>query len=110
VVRWSAEMVARMLDRLKAHAHPEGGTLYDQTVVWWMFRHGHGNQHASHGIPGIIAGGAGGHFGKMGRFLSLPGTNFFSLHYSLVSAMGLPLKSFGLTDNIATAPLAELRG
>jgi hypothetical protein len=109
VVRWAAQMVARMLDRLKAFPHPEGGTLYDQTVVWWMFRHGHGNQHASHGIPGIIAGGAGGHFGKMGRFVSLPGTNYFSMLFSLVNAMGVDIPSFGLADNIATAPLPGLR-
>ena len=109
VVTWAAQMVARMLDRLKAHSHPEGGSLYDQTVVWWMFRHGHGNQHASFGIPGIIAGGAGGHFGKMGRFLSLPNTNYFSMLFSLVNAMGVDIPSFGLADNIATAPLPGLR-
>jgi hypothetical protein len=113
VVTWAAEMVARMLDRLKAHPHPDGGTLYDQTVVWWMFRHGHGNQHASFGIPGIIAGGAGNHFAKAGektgRFLSLPGTNFFSLHYSLANAMGIELPGFGLTDNLATTPVPGLR-
>jgi hypothetical protein len=109
VVRWAAQMVARMLDRLKAFPHPEGGTLYDQTVVWWMFRHGHGNQHASFGIPGIIAGGAGGHFGKMGRFLSLPATNYFEMSYALVNSMGIDIPSFGLADNIATGPLPGLR-
>jgi Protein of unknown function (DUF1552) len=109
IVRWAADMVARMLDRLKELPHPEGGTLYDQTVLWWMFRHGHGNQHASHGIPGIIAGGAGGYYGKMGRFLSLPGSNYFGMLLSLVNAMGIDIPSFGLGDNQVTAALPGLR-
>jgi Protein of unknown function (DUF1552) len=36
VMAWAAGMVSRMLDRLQALPHPEGGTLYDHTVVWWM--------------------------------------------------------------------------
>jgi hypothetical protein len=109
VVRWAAEMLARMLDRLKALPHPEGGTLYDQTVVWWMFRHGHGNQHANFGVPGIIAGGAGGYYGKMGRFLSVPGSNYFGMLFSMVNAMGIDIPSFGLAEDQATAPLPQLR-
>jgi hypothetical protein len=106
---WAAENVARMLDQLKRYAHPEGGTLYDQTLVWWMFRHGDGNAHANFGVPGILAGGAGGHFGPMGRYLSLPATDFCTLPFSMVSAMGLPIKSFGLGENTVTGPLAALR-
>jgi hypothetical protein len=110
VVRWHAEMLARMLDRLKAFPHPAGGTVYDQTLVWWMFRHGDGNAHASTGIPGIIAGGAGGHFGPMGRYLNLPGTELGSFLFSLVNAMGVEIDAFGLNENRVTAPVAALRG
>jgi len=109
VVLWAAEMLARMLDQLKKYPHPDGGTLYDQTLVWWMFRHGHGNQHASHGIPGILAGGAGGYFGPMGRFLSVPGSNYFSMLFSMVNALGIQIDSFGLADNLVTEPLSVLR-
>jgi hypothetical protein len=109
VMAWAAGMVARMLDRLKAHTHPEGGTLYDHTVVWWMFRHGDGKAHASFGIPAIIAGGAGGHFGKMGRYLNLPATNYFSMLFSLVNAMGIDIPGFGLAENLASTPLPGLR-
>jgi hypothetical protein len=109
VVNWAAEMVARMLDQLQRFAHPEGGTLYDQTLVWWMFRHGHGNAHANFGVPGILAGSAGGYFGPMGRYLSLPATDFATLPFTMVNAMGIPIKSFGVAENMVTAPLAALR-
>jgi hypothetical protein len=109
ITRWYAEQIARMLDRLKAYPHPDGGTLYDQTLVWWMFRHGDGNAHANFGVPGILAGGAGGHFGQMGRFLSLPSTPFGTLPFSMVNAMGIEIDGFGLAENRATGPLAALR-
>jgi hypothetical protein len=109
VVSWAATMVARMLDQLQRFPHPDGGTLYDQTLVWWMFRHGDGNAHANFGVPGIVAGGAGGHFGPMGRYLSLPATDFATLPFSMVNAMGIDIKSFGIADNLVTTPLAALR-
>jgi len=77
--------------------------------VWWMFRHGDGNAHANFGVPGILAGGAGGYFGPMGRYLSLPATNFTSLPFTMVNAMGISIDSFGLADNLVTAPLGALR-
>jgi hypothetical protein len=109
ITRWYAEQIARMLDQLKRYPHPDGGTLYDQTLVWWMFRHGDGNAHANFGVPGILAGGAGGHFGQMGRFLSLPATDFGTLPFSMVNAMGIELDGFGVAENRVTQPLAALR-
>lgn len=109
VIQWGATMLARQLDQLKRYAHPDGGTVYDQTVVWWMFRHGDGNAHADHGVPGIIAGGAGGYFGQMGRFLRLPDTSFTSLPFSLVNSMGLDIPAFGMNENRTTSGIAALR-
>jgi hypothetical protein len=109
IVLWHAQTLARMLDRLKAFPHPDGGTLYDQTLVWWMFRHSDGNAHGNAGVPGIIAGGAGGWFGPMGRFLNLPATDWGSMLFSMVNAMGIQIDAFGLNENRVTAPLAALR-
>jgi hypothetical protein len=106
---WAAGMVARMLDQLRKYPHPEGGTLYDQTLVWWMFRHGDGNAHANFGVPGILAGGAGGYFGAMGRYLALPPTEHPMLPFTMVNAMGLPLTSFGIAENMVTGPVPGLR-
>ena len=109
IIHWGATMLARLLDQLKRYAHPDGGTVYDQTVVWWMFRHGDGNAHANFGVPGIIAGGAGGYFGPMGRFLRLPDTSFTSLPFSLVNSMGLDIPAFGMNENRTTSGIAALR-
>ena len=109
ITNWYAQMIARMLDQLKLYAHPEGGTLYDHTLVWWMFRHGDGNKHADFGVPGIIAGGAGGYFGQMGRFLNLPATDHASFLFSMVNAMGIEIDAFGIGENRVTAPLGALR-
>jgi hypothetical protein len=109
IILWHTQMLARMLDRLKAFPHPDGGTLYDQTLVWWMFRHSDGFAHGNAGVPGIIAGGAGGYFGPMGRYLNLPDTPHASLPFSMVNAMGLQIDGFGLDENRVTAPLAALR-
>ena len=109
ITKWYAGVIARMLDRLKLYPHPDGGTLYDQTLVWWMFRHGDGNAHANFAVPAVLAGGAGGHFGQMGRFLSLPATDYHRLNYSMVNAMGINIDSFGVAENRVTAPLAALR-
>jgi hypothetical protein len=110
ITRWYAGQIARMLDTLKLYPHPDGGTLYDQTLVWWMFRHGDGNAHANFGVPGVLAGGAGGYF-NMGRFLSMPATDFTTLPFSMVSAMGLPLDGFGVAENRVTSagPLSVLK-
>ena len=81
-------MLARQLDQLKRYAHPDSGTVYDQTVVWWMFRHTATATPTPITVPGILAGGAGGYFGPMGRFLRMPDTSFTSLPFTLVNAMG----------------------
>jgi hypothetical protein len=109
ITTWYAGQVARLLDQLKRYPHPDGGTLFDQTLVWWMFRHGDGNAHANFGVPGILAGGAGRFFGPMGRFLSLPATDFAHLPFSMVNAMGIDLEGFGIAENRVTAPLAGLQ-
>jgi hypothetical protein len=106
VTVWHAQQVARLLDTLKRYPHPEGGTLYDQTLVWWMFRHGDGNAHANFAVPGILAGGAGGALGGPGgRYLNLPATDHARLPFTMVNAMGIELDGFGLGENRATAPL-----
>ena len=108
ITNWYASQIARMLDQLQRYPHPDGGTLYDQTLVWWMFRHGDGNAHANFAVPAILAGGAGGHFGPLPRYLNLPSTSYAHLPFSLVTAMGIPIDAFGIADNRVTAPLPGL--
>lgn len=73
-LRWSATHFASVLeelDRVTDPFDPAGGTLLDNTIVFWHneFGHdGHDNQHTRH--PCVIAGG-GGRTLRLGRYLRL---------------------------------------
>ncbi len=72
--RWAAGHVAAVLDELSKvidPLDPNGGTMLDNTIVFWHneFGHdGHDNQHTRH--PAIIAGG-GNRTLRLGRYLRL---------------------------------------
>jgi hypothetical protein len=73
-LRWAGGHFAAVLEELSKVADPfdpAGGTILDNTVVFWHseFGHdGHDNQHTRH--PAIIAGG-GGRTLRLGRYLRL---------------------------------------
>src|SRR5262249_10171518 len=73
-LRWAGGHFAAVLDELskvKDPLDPSGGTILDNTIVFWHseFGHdGHDNQHMHH--PAIIAGG-GNRILKLGRYLRL---------------------------------------
>ena len=73
-LRYSASLFAAVLeelDRVIDPQDPRGGSILDNTIVFWHneFGHdGHDNQHTRH--PAIIAGGGGGVL-KLGRYLRL---------------------------------------
>jgi hypothetical protein len=67
--RWNAQMVAYLLSGLKGVTEA-GGTLLDHALVLWGNELGDPDQHASHSIPTVLAGGCNGRF-RMGRYLQL---------------------------------------
>lgn len=73
-LRWSATHFAAVLDELSKMPDPldpSGGSVLQNTIVFWHneFGHdGHDNQHTRH--PAVIAGG-GGRVLKLGRYLRL---------------------------------------
>jgi len=73
-LRWAATHFAAVLDEFQKvpdPLDPNGGSMLDNTVIFWHseFGHdGHDNQHTRH--PAIIAGG-GGRTLKLGRYLRL---------------------------------------
>jgi hypothetical protein len=77
-LRWAAGHFAAILDELDKVIDPfdpNGGTMLDNTVVFWHseFGHdGHDNQHTRH--PAIIAGG-GNRVLRLGRYLRLRNIN-----------------------------------
>jgi hypothetical protein len=77
-LRWAGGHFAAVLDELSKiidPLDPAGGTILDNTIVFWHseFGHdGHDNQHTRH--PAIIAGG-GGRTLRLGRYLRLRNIN-----------------------------------
>jgi hypothetical protein len=73
-LRWAATHFAAVLDEFQKVTDPldpNGGTMLDNTIIFWHseFGHdGHDNQHTRH--PAVIAGG-GGRTLKLGRYLRL---------------------------------------
>jgi len=107
MVKWWASQVAYLMQNLASVPY-EGGTLLDQTMIYWFNRHGEGNAHTNYSLPNMILGGAGGYF-RMGRFLKLPRTNPTSVLISLAHAMGLEdVQDFGKAELAASGPLAGL--
>jgi hypothetical protein len=105
---WLALQVAQTLDQLAKYQHPDGGSLLDNTLVFWGSRHGEGNGHTNENIPALMAGGMGGAFGPTGRFLNLPGTNWCDLLLSMARGFGVPMDSFGLGPLKSTQTIKEL--
>ncbi len=123
--RWASGHFAAVLDEFSKvidPMDPSGGTMLDNTVIFWHneFGHdGHDNQHTRH--PAIIAGG-GGRTLRLGRYLRLRDINNQDLSnliphnkllVSLCHAVGrTEINYFGDRDLASSAryqgPLAEI--
>jgi len=108
LMNWLGLQVAQTLDELAKYQHPDGGTLLDNTVVFWGSRHGEGNGHTNENLPALLAGGMGGAFGPTGRALNLPGTNWCNLLLSLARGFGVQMDSFGYGPLKTTETIKEL--
>ncbi|HEY0707755.1 MAG TPA: DUF1552 domain-containing protein [Polyangia bacterium] len=105
--RWHSEQMAYLFDRLAATPDPEGGTLFDSTLVLWGNELGEGNTHTYKNIPWVLAGG-GNSFFKMGRYLQYKDVSHCNLLLSVCHAMGLgDVTTFGVPE-LCTGPLPGL--
>lgn len=74
VQQWFCNQIVYLMDRL-ASVKEGDGTALDNTIILWGNELGNPSDHASHGVPTILCGGAQGKF-RMGRYLQLrPGKN-----------------------------------
>ena len=106
VIRWNHRQVAYLLERMKAIAEPNGGTLLDNSMLVYGASLGDGNEHDASDLPTLVAGRGGGTI-KTGRFLEhVEPTDLASLHLSLLQRMGVSIDSFGTADG----PLQALDG
>jgi Protein of unknown function (DUF1552) len=104
---WIAGQIAQLMQRLAAIPAPGGGTLLNQTTIYWFNRHGDGDSHSNWALPNVLLGGTGGYF-QMGRVLQLPATSPTKVLISIANAMGIDVPSFGKDGLAATVPLAGL--
>jgi hypothetical protein len=105
--RWHSEQMAYLFDRLTATADPEGGTLFDNTLILWGNELGEGNTHTYKNIPWVLAGGGNSYF-KMGRYLQYKDVSHCNLLLSVCHAMGLgDVTTFGVPE-LCTGPLPGL--
>lgn len=93
--RYHVQMLAHLLDRLKAT--PDGdGSLLDHSVVLYGTNMGNSNQHQHYDVPHIIAGGASGQL-KGGRHLAYPSKTVTTgnLLLSVLDMFGVAADSIG---------------
>jgi hypothetical protein len=107
VNQWIVSQFAYLLDKLKAtpDAASGGGTLLDNSLVYFASELGEGSTHSAQNIPMIIAGGAAGRMPRQGRLLSRSGQGNGNVLISLMQAMGVSVTSFG---NGFKTPLPDL--
>jgi hypothetical protein len=101
--RWLAEQFARLITMLKATPDPEGGSLFDSTVVLWPKEMGDSRAHVCTDVPFVIGGGP----IEGGRYLHLDGVSHGHLLVSICQAFGLENDTFG-DPNVAQGGLAGL--
>ncbi len=106
--KWTAEQVVFLLDQLATIPLASGGTLLDQTVVYYFNRHGDGNGHTNFALPNVLLGGAGGYF-KMGQALALDKTGPTRVLLSVAHSMGVMLPTFGKGMHAETTELLDIK-
>jgi hypothetical protein len=94
VEQWFITQFAEVLDRLKGI--PEGdGTLFDNTVVFWMNSLNSGFSHTVLNLPTIVAAGKNIPIRTGGRVLEAPGEPHNKLLAALANSVGVPMNGFG---------------
>ena len=69
---WFSTQLAYVMSELDKHTDVGGGSMLDNTLIFWWNELGNGSAHISSPAPYLIAGGAGGDL-KMGRYLDYSG-------------------------------------
>ncbi len=102
---WYSEQHAKLIAKLKAVPEPGGGTLFDNTLIFFANSLSDGNAHRKIDLPLLLAGGKW-HF-KTGRYLDFGNKPHGHLLVSLAHAMGVEVPSFGQAET-GTGPLTGL--
>lgn len=105
IKRWEVEQFAYLIERMKSVQEP-GGTLLDNSVVYFGSEISEPNDHAYDNLPVVLAGRAGGQIapGRHIRYAEEKSTG--NLFVSMLATVGVDVPSFGS----GTGPLEGLGG
>jgi len=101
---WNVGEFAYLLDRMKAVEEPDGGTLLDDSMVFFSSEMSDGDTHSHVNLPVLLAGRAGGAL-RPGRHIRYPETPIADLFIAMLQGVDVPVTEFG---EDGTAPLAGL--
>jgi hypothetical protein len=98
-----SEMLATLLDKLKASKEADGSSLFDHTTV--VFGSNLRSIHYLDNCPTLIAGGGSGV--KLGQHIAMPkGTPLCNVWLTLLRGSDVPAESFGDSDGVISEMLA----
>lgn len=100
--RFVAEQFLLAAQRLQETPAPEGGSLYDHTVMIWTRGMGDAVIHAGNNMPYVLAGGAGGYLRQSpnGIYVDGGGEAHQRLLFNVCEALGIvDLAGFGSSDS-----------
>jgi hypothetical protein len=93
---WYAEQFAYLLSEMK-NIDEGGGTLLDNTLLFWPNELSQGESHSRRDLPYLLAGKAGGQL-TSGRFLQFPGEPHNKLYTTFLNLFDIPATGFGEPD------------
>jgi hypothetical protein len=102
---WYSEQHAKLIAKLKAVPEAGGGTLFDNTLIFFANPLSDGNAHRKIDLPLMLAGGKWAF--KTGRYVDFKSMSHGHLLVSIAHAMGVEVPSFGAPET-GTGPLTGL--
>jgi hypothetical protein len=101
------QRLASVVERLMAV--PEGeGTLLDQVALMASSDVSEGLPHSRNDYPVLVIGGAGGGLANPGVHYRSDGQNTSDIHFTVLTALGLPMTSFGADEGESSTLIPEL--
>jgi len=102
---WYSEQHAKLIAKLKAVPEAGGGTLFDNTLIFFGNPLGDGGAHRKIDLPLMLAGGK--WYFRTGRYVNFGSQPHGHLLVSLAHAMGVEVPAFGAPET-GTGPLTGL--
>ncbi|HEV3191601.1 MAG TPA: DUF1552 domain-containing protein [Polyangiaceae bacterium] len=90
---WYAQQLNYLLDQLTATKGPDGATLLDGSLVFWVNEMSRGTDHSRRDLAYVLAGGGGAL--RTGRYVTFKGDPHNKLYTTFLNMFGIPATYFG---------------